>query len=464
LSAVVALLLERGANPTAADNNGQTPLHLAASSSAKGNQEAVAALLAKGADLKARDRRGSSPLHRVATPEMAKYLLEKGADYNAADAMGNTPLHNVVQNRIDIVPLLVAAGADVNRRNKSGDMPLHVALRPAGHMVAAALVQKTDLNARDSFGLTPVHLALLGGNRDARDVMMARNPTLDEVTQVFDAVATDDVTKLRAQLEAKPYLAYARLSDGSTPLHVAARWLAPATAALLLARSADPNARNAAAVAPIHLAMQRVGAERRPAVRAFVTQLLDKGADVNAIGGMNNAPLHMALYMEDKELIALLLDRHADPNIRGWRENAPLHMVVSEIHDDNLRQAVVEMLLAKDAFLDAPGTYDSSGDSPYGQTPLMLAISRLGYDGGRSLPLVRQFLEKGASLTAVDDAGNTALAIAVLKARKDAVLLLLEKNADVNARNLAGQTPLALALKGKRDEIAELLRAKGAKE
>jgi ankyrin repeat protein len=54
-SDMVALLLEHGVNVNKGDNEGETPLMLAAGS---GNQELVVSLLSKGADKKAKDAEG----------------------------------------------------------------------------------------------------------------------------------------------------------------------------------------------------------------------------------------------------------------------------------------------------------------------------------------------------------------------------------------------------------------------
>jgi len=55
----VGLLLEAGAYPNAANNNGETPLHLAA---AKGSDDLVRMLVQKGAKPDVRDKSGRTPL------------------------------------------------------------------------------------------------------------------------------------------------------------------------------------------------------------------------------------------------------------------------------------------------------------------------------------------------------------------------------------------------------------------
>jgi len=92
---IAILLLDKGADVNAQDNDGETPLHIA---SFKGYIEIAELLLDRGADVNARDgwsQSGRTPLHFAAwggNSEIAKLLLDKGADINAKRWDGFTPL------------------------------------------------------------------------------------------------------------------------------------------------------------------------------------------------------------------------------------------------------------------------------------------------------------------------------------------------------------------------------------
>jgi ankyrin repeat protein len=93
---------------------------------------------------------------------------------------------------------------------------------------------------RNADGLSPVLYALYRGRTDLVDPILDANPALD----VFDAAAVGRTRGLEELLEAEPSLARARRPDGSTPLHLAARFDQRDAAELLLEYEADTGARD----------------------------------------------------------------------------------------------------------------------------------------------------------------------------------------------------------------------------
>jgi len=186
--ALVRVLLEAGADVAARHTGGGTALHSAVE--AGGSAAVVQVLLEAGADPDARDNAGLTPLQELSPLEPIWYsddpplrnpavapLLEAGADVNVRDSAGNTPLHHAATGDSAQANVLLAAGADVHARNRSGDTPLHIrAMSRRGYagQIAAKLVRAgADLGARNDEGLTPMLLALRSRNTWVVDELLA---------------------------------------------------------------------------------------------------------------------------------------------------------------------------------------------------------------------------------------------------------------------------------------------------
>lgn len=130
-AATLRLLIEKGVDVTAADDEGRTPLHTMSFVAQRVSHLRIGDELKNaGADVNARDNEGRTPLHNAVAAtkpcfDYISWLLEQGADVNMCTNDGATPLYKALGNNfafmrmrndtINIIKSLLAQGAQVSR-------------------------------------------------------------------------------------------------------------------------------------------------------------------------------------------------------------------------------------------------------------------------------------------------------------------------------------------------------------
>jgi hypothetical protein len=178
-------------------------------------------LVAHGADLSAADTWGNTPLHTRAKSRRARIdvLLELGANVHSAAASIGTPLHAAADTKqVEHAAQLIARGADIDARNGEGMTPLELALRGCSNIEIEEMVTLAKLLLGTGASRTP-----------------AMSEYVKEIGRRFElhlaGFAKDSVDAVSAALEALYKLfdvspvARRKMHDGSSPIVVkATRW------------------------------------------------------------------------------------------------------------------------------------------------------------------------------------------------------------------------------------------------
>ena len=239
---------------------------------------------------------------------------------------------------------------------------------------------------------------------------------------------------------------------GRTPLHQAAVRGRKEIVELLLANGADVNAKGDSGGAPLLSARTVEIAEL----------LIANGADVNAKNDEGETPLHRATTRGKKSLTRLLINAGADVNAKDGTGRTPLHWAAWVGHKE-----IAELLITAGSDVNAK---DGDGDTPLdeavseGEKETAYLLRKNGGKhgtvhsavGGGDVEAVKEFLAADADVNA-KRYGWTPLCEAAINGHKEIAELLIANGADVNAKDDRGWTPLHLAASGGHKEIAELL-------
>lgn len=485
--AAVRALLKSGADVNAAQGDGMTALHWAASN---GDVPLLQMLLAAGANIRATTRLGGiTALHLASQGGHAQAvaaLIAAGAEPNGATSTGATSLMLAARaGSADTVAKLVETGADINAKEKGfGQTALMVAAgldradvvkQLLGHgadwKIASSVADLTSLTSPIDEGGRPQAPA---GQRPAADVAGVTRPyryneligAQGGLTALHFAARQGSMAAARALVEGGVNVNLKSPGDDATPLLVAIINGHFDLAAYLIDKGADPNLDSQAGVAPLYavLNVQWAPIAAYPQPRAYLQQtrgyldmmklLLDKGADPNARvrrkvwyssynfdqSGVDEAgatAFWRAAYAADVAAMKLLVQYGADPTIPTMK------------------------LFARRGPEDPAGGADKTGLPPVpvggANASALHAAAGPGYALGFAgnshhvapsgmLPAVKYLVEElGADVNAVDADGNTIVHNAASRGDTAMVKYLVEKGADVKKVNRSGQTTIDVA-------------------
>ncbi|HWR02398.1 MAG TPA: ankyrin repeat domain-containing protein [Humidesulfovibrio sp.] len=406
---IVALLLQRGANPNARDRTDSVPEARGNTALIKAAQrdhtEVIRVLVtqARGILIDAQTTEGETPLSLVVAAEdleAVKMLHTHGAKINHQNNIGASMLvGTVLHKKFEVLEYLVANGADINMSDNNGQSPLMQAimvnnkeLKKIGTWLVKFITYKPKLDfeqLKGEGGYSAMHLA-------------ARFGFVDIGKLLLDSGATLDITSLLT---------------GGTPLHTAAS-----------AHQID-----------------------------FAKMLIKRKANLEIVDKLGSTPLLTAALVIDPDMVEVLVDAGANVNVKSTVNPLVTPMVHAAGNPNPLEHrknvSIIKYLLDHKGDINFP--------SSNGTTPLMAAARKSdtsdGYDRASLL------IDRGARLDAVNDKGETALMLAAGAGNEKLVKLLLDKGADAQKKNGAGETVMAYAARAGKSGSVSALEAKGVK-
>jgi ankyrin repeat protein len=466
---MIELLIAKGADVNAKNNQGNTPLYLAVGNNQK---ELAELLLLKGADVNTKNKKGLTPLHNAKRKEIIELLIAKGANINAQDNQGNMPLHLYLSSKYlgfitnDYLDLIITREGQVNTKNKQGQTPIKVALMNNNLNAVTYLIEKgaylsdEDIKTKDSQGNQPIHrAALYYGNQKFMNLLIAKGADVNAKnkqgqTPIQVAWMNNNWDAVTYLIEKGAYLSDEDIktkdAQGDQPIHHAVLSHNQKFMNLLIAKGADVNAKNKQGQTPIQVALMINNWDA-------VTYLIEKGAylsdeDIKTEDSQGNQLIHWAALNGNQKLVNLLIAKGADVNANNYHGDTPIVWAAR-----NGRKDVVELLLTKGANVNVK--YNE------GSTPLQMAISleeieRYNDDYKQTIKLL---IAKGSDINvkALLDNGRTPLHLAALANWPDVAEMLIAKGAKINFKNVYGRTPLHNAAESGNKNVMEVLLAKG---
>ncbi|XP_065334473.1 serine/threonine-protein phosphatase 6 regulatory ankyrin repeat subunit B-like [Cloeon dipterum] len=352
---VAKLLLTRNVEVNVSNWCGKTAMHYAA---AEGNLDLVKLLLEKGADLTLTNDEGMNALHHaINNMEVFLFLQEKNnALLKQRLKNGNTILHRAVMELSDgtkVIPLILEQSEnDLNATNSEGETPLLLACKRRKWIIAKILLAKTiDIDTKDKYGRTALHYAvnwwsnsdikelhafylveeLLGRGADLAltdndgknafhhaiknfhmalfihelngDLVKQRLNNGDTSLQLAINLHGYDINDNILIWHIEQYLNVTN-SKGTTPLILACKngmWI---IAKILVAKSADINAKDKKGRSALHYAVNLDGIHRLEDLSAFdlVQELCKRGADLAQTDNEGMNAFHHAMKNYDMAL------------------------------------------------------------------------------------------------------------------------------------------------------------------
>jgi ankyrin repeat protein len=477
---LIEKLVAKGARLEAADELGNTPLHLAV----MGNSYfAVEALLKAGAPILVANCDGLTPLElaekkgffqiarsiwqkvplqfthdptdvtsandekfalHAAVKEKRfhdlRWIVRRGAKIDELDDDGRTPLWLAVEAGSPLmVRILLELGASVNVSGPDGQSPWLKAFEYCyiDELLAILLEAGAKVDSVDKNGDTALHFAARRSKLSFIDFLLKHGAKLDQrnqagCTPLLEAIMTKDRQKEYDRYLSKVKARVARQKEAMKKLPAWRRQKLPEIEENSEERRAisrlirkDPIYMNIADIygqTALHLAA-------RKAPVYLLNELIDAGCDLEALDREGRTPIFQAIAAGNCDNVATLLKHGAKGLVIDKNSESTLSLA------DSLDRTDIVNLLIEAGVDQTYAVPEWPKEDENGTTRLMRAVAE-----NRYLAL-KVLLAAGEDLNRKDKTGDTALFYAIRNCNYRMVKFLLENGADVNVENHYEQKP-----------------------
>jgi len=406
----------------------------------QGNRELVRTLLKQAVDVNAAQGDGMTALHWAASKddaEMAQLLLSAGANARATTRLGGiTPLWLAAQNGNGrLIEMLLKSGADANAPALTGVTPVMMAAS-SGNVDAIKSLADHDanVNAKETtYGQSPLMFAAANNHSDAVKLLIDRGADPNLATTVRRPPARRGGApgqRQGAQTQNGPGQTGGRGQRGAAPAP-GPEGNAPPPAAQATATNQQQRSANEDEPPEPQEPMGGLTALLYAARQGHfetVRTLLDAGIDINQVSADKTTPLMMAIINGHFDLGMYLLERGANPKLATVAGGTPLYRVI-------------DLQWAPKSFYPQP----NARQEKVAYLELMKALLARGADPNARLAAQLWYTGYGFELDGVEPAGATPFWRAAQVGDVDAMKLLVAQGADPNIATNEGVTPLLVA-------------------
>ncbi|OPB40882.1 hypothetical protein A0O28_0009630 [Trichoderma guizhouense] len=450
-TAIVKLLLSKGVNVSLEDSSGNTAIQLSASA---GHLDVLRILLEH--HLSRRGDFAPEDLGPVCEDTNNQNEEEVDKDPYTITAMKecNELLCRAVTSGQLIVVRYLLNYMDSShpsipiQTSTPGENLLNIAASRGYTEIVRALLPRFNPNVKNAENHTPLDLAVSGKHRDVIRLLLesGADPNVSDSDRrtPLHIAARSGLHEIFEDLLRSGGDVYARTILKETALHLAVEF--PNIVRLLIAASADLNAKDYNEATPLHFA---VLADSIPTIKL----LLRAGADLDAVDENDKTPLHYAIDHKNPRIVRELWESGPKLHRQPYRETPPLIQAFEAESFDIVRIILGETLLA-DSTNDPPDhgnagarhdledmtLLDVNVETSDSKTALLIAVTE------QQLDIVKALLKLDADLTSRNSSGRTPLLEAVNLGNEEIFDALLEKGADIDSQDNDGSTALHLVL------------------